>query len=60
MLYSEDGELMPLTFADPGVENIIKKIGGNSEVRAHLETWVLLLAAQLLLFLQWRVTLLLM
>ena len=27
---------MPLTFADPGVENIIKKIGGNSEVRAHL------------------------
>ena len=37
MLYSEDGELMPLTFADPGVENIIKKIGGNSEVRAHLE-----------------------
>ena len=37
MLYSEDGELMPLTFADPVVENIIKKIGGNSEVRAHLE-----------------------
>ena len=39
MLYSEDGELMPLTFADPGVENIIKKIGGNSEVRAHLENF---------------------
>ncbi len=28
---------MPLTFADLGVENVIKKIGGNSEVRAHLE-----------------------
>ena len=28
---------MPLTFADPGVENIIKKIGGKPEVRKHLE-----------------------
>lgn len=28
---------MPLTFADMGEELIIKKIGGNPEVRAHLE-----------------------
>ena len=28
---------MPLTFADPGVENIIKKIGGSPEVKKHLE-----------------------
>lgn len=29
--------MMPLTFADMGEELIIKKIGGNPEVRAHLE-----------------------
>lgn len=28
---------MPLTLADVGKENIIKKIGGKQEVRAHLE-----------------------
>lgn len=28
---------MPLTFANMGEELIIKKIGGNPEVRAHLE-----------------------
>ena len=28
---------MPLTFADAGVENIIKKIGGKPEVKQHLE-----------------------
>lgn len=28
---------MPLTFADVGEENIIKKIGGKPEVKAHLE-----------------------
>ena len=28
---------MPLTFAVIGEENIIKKIGGKQEVRAHLE-----------------------
>ena len=28
---------MPLTLADVGQENIIKKIGGKQEVRAHLE-----------------------
>ena len=28
---------MPLIFATPGEENIIHKVGGNSEVRAHLE-----------------------
>lgn len=30
--------MMPLTFADIGAENIIKKIGGKREVKAHLET----------------------
>lgn len=28
---------MPLTFAEVGEENIIKKIGGKQEVKAHLE-----------------------
>ena len=28
--------MMPLTFADIGEENIIKRIGGNPEVRKHL------------------------
>ena len=29
--------MLPLTVADAGVENIIKKIGGNPEVKQHLE-----------------------
>lgn len=29
--------MMPLTLAGIGEENIIKKIGGSPEVRAHLE-----------------------
>lgn len=29
--------MMPLTFAHLGEENIIKKIGGKQEVKAHLE-----------------------
>lgn len=29
--------MMPLVLADVGKENIIKKIGGNPEVRQHLE-----------------------
>lgn len=29
--------MMPLTLAEAGEENIIKKIGGKQEVRAHLE-----------------------
>ena len=29
--------MMPLTFAKSGEENMIKKVGGNPEVRAHLE-----------------------
>lgn len=28
--------MMPLTLATPGEENIIKKVGGNPEVKAHL------------------------
>lgn len=29
--------MMPLTFATPNEENIIRKIGGNDEVKQHLE-----------------------
>lgn len=29
--------MIPLTFADVGKEYIIRKVGGNSEVRTHLE-----------------------
>jgi ferrous iron transport protein A len=29
--------MMPLTFANAGEENIIKKIGGKPEVKKHLE-----------------------
>ena len=29
--------MMPLTFAEIGEENIIRKIGGKQEVKAHLE-----------------------
>lgn len=28
--------MMPLTLATPGEENIIRKVGGNPEVKAHL------------------------
>ena len=28
---------MPLTLADPGAENVIKKVGGSPEVKKHLE-----------------------
>ena len=30
--------MMPLTFANPGEENIIKKIGGNPETKKFLES----------------------
>lgn len=29
--------MMPLTLADIGKENLIKKVGGNPEVKRHLE-----------------------
>lgn len=29
--------MMPLTFADAGAENVIKKVGGLPEVKKHLE-----------------------
>ncbi|MDY4045431.1 MAG: ferrous iron transport protein A, partial [Oscillospiraceae bacterium] len=29
--------MMPLSFATEGEENIIKRVGGKAEVRAHLE-----------------------
>ncbi|MBO4678779.1 MAG: ferrous iron transport protein A [Lachnospiraceae bacterium] len=28
--------MMPLTFAVPGEANIVKRVGGNDEVRKHL------------------------
>ena len=35
---SKEGEcMMPLTLAEVGEENIIRKIGGKQEVKAHLE-----------------------
>ena len=29
--------MMPLSFANPGEENIIRKIGGSAAVKKHLE-----------------------
>lgn len=29
--------MMPLNYAQPGEENVIKKISGNPEVKRHLE-----------------------
>ena len=29
--------MMPLNLADPGVESVIKKVSGSSEVKQHLE-----------------------
>ncbi len=29
--------MMPLTFAGPGEEYVVRKIGGNPEVKRHLE-----------------------
>ena len=29
--------VLPLSFANVGEENIVKKVGGKAEVRAHLE-----------------------
>ena len=37
MQKTERGIAMPLTLAVPGEEVIIKRIGGNAEVRAHLQ-----------------------
>ena len=37
MNYKEGEKMMPLTLADAGEENIIKKIGGRQEVKTHLE-----------------------
>ena len=31
-------DMLPLSLADVGVENTIKKIGGTPEVKKHLET----------------------
>ena len=33
----KEGAAMPLNYAQPGEENIIKRIGGTPEVKRHLE-----------------------
>ena len=33
--------MMPLTFANVGEENMIKKVGGKPETRSFLKIWVL-------------------
>lgn len=37
MLSELGGRVMPLTLASIGEENRIKKVGGNPDIRAHLE-----------------------
>jgi len=29
--------MMPILYANPGEENIIRKVGGNTEIKRHLE-----------------------
>jgi ferrous iron transport protein A len=33
----EEGDMMPLTLANIGEENIIRKVGGSAEIKKHLE-----------------------
>ncbi len=35
--YKEETKVIPLVYATAGVEQVIKKIGGNDEARRHLE-----------------------
>ena len=37
--------MMPLTLAEVGEENLIRKIGGKQEVRAHLENLAFVVGA---------------
>lgn len=37
LVKGREGSMMPLTFVKVGEENMIRKIGGNPETRAHLE-----------------------
>ena len=32
--------MIPLSLAEPGKEQVIKRVGGNAEVRQHLENLV--------------------
>ena len=38
MSREEGGKMMPLTLAEVGEKNIIKRIGGKQEVKSQLET----------------------
>ena len=37
MFKLKDSEIMPLVFATIGEENIIKRVGGNSQIKQYLE-----------------------
>lgn len=37
MVNLEGGIMMPLTLANAGEENLIRKVGGNPEMKKHLE-----------------------
>ncbi len=39
--------MMPLTFAESGEKNIIKKIGGSPDVKKHLEDMGFLVGAEI-------------
>lgn len=38
MIQEFTGKMIPLIYATPGEENIIRKVGGSQEVKQHLET----------------------
>ena len=37
-IMEREDNMMPLTLANIGEENVIKRVGGNPEVKKHLET----------------------
>ena len=49
---------MPLTLAEEGVENIIKRIGGSPEVKKHLENLGFVAGGTVTVITTWRATLL--
>ncbi|MBQ7233401.1 MAG: ferrous iron transport protein A [Bacillales bacterium] len=44
--------MMPLTLVEIGKKNIIKKIGGRSEIRKHLENLVFVVFSTITIFSQ--------
>ena len=37
LAWTGGGKVMPLSYATPGEESVIRKIGGSPEVKKHLE-----------------------